>query len=78
MSSIHDIHIHVDIFKLFIYQALANQGTTVSFPIIPTIIGSMRLRVTATTTGAADAVQRDLLVEVSLAVIFVYIYVIFL
>ena len=56
-------------------QARADQGTTVSFPIVPTTIGKMRLRVTATTAGAADAVQRDLLVEVSSFIIFVYIYI---
>lgn len=47
-------------------QARADQGTTVSFPIIPTTIGQMRVKVTALTSGAADAVQRDLLVEVCL------------
>ena len=47
-----------------ILQAPANQGITVSFPIIPSIVGKMRLRVTARAAGAADAVQRDLLVEV--------------
>ena len=46
-------------------QAPANQGTTVSFPIIPSIVGKMRLRVTARAAGAADAVQKDLLVEVT-------------
>ncbi|XP_067949274.1 CD109 antigen-like [Watersipora subatra] len=43
--------------------AKANSGTTISFPIVPVTIGSMKVRVTATTPGAADAVQRDLLVE---------------
>ena len=47
------------------FQAPANKGTTVSFPIIPSVIGQMRVRVTARTSGAADAVQRNLLVEVS-------------
>ena len=36
----------------------------IPIPIIPSIVGQMRLRVTARAAGAADAVQRDLLVEV--------------
>ena len=52
-------------FVLLLIQAPANKGTTVSFPIIPSVIGQMRVRVTARTSGAADAVQRNLLVEVS-------------
>ncbi|XP_067949555.1 CD109 antigen-like [Watersipora subatra] len=43
--------------------AVANRGTTISFPIVPVTIGSMKVKVTATTPGAADAVQRVLLVE---------------
>ena len=52
-------------FVLLLIQAPAKKGTTVSFPIIPSVIGQMRVRVTARTSGAADAVQRNLLVEVS-------------
>ena len=47
-------------------QAAAGKGTTVSFPIVPTAIGHMKVRVTARAPVAADAVERQLLVEVGI------------
>ena len=43
----------------------ANSGSTISFPIIPTKLGSIPITVRAKSTKSSDAVRRHLLVEVS-------------
>lgn len=49
----------------YFLKAFAGKGTTVPFPIVPTTIGTMMVKATAVAgAAAADAVQRDLLVEV--------------
>lgn len=42
----------------------ANSGATVSFPIIPTKLGNIPVEISAQSTTSADAVRRNLLVEV--------------
>ena len=43
----------------------ANSGATVSFPIIPIKLGNIPVEISAQSTTSADAVRRNLLVEVS-------------
>jgi hypothetical protein len=44
----------------------AGEGTAIAFPIIPKALGNIPLQVTVQSYAAADAVKRNLLVEVTL------------
>lgn len=52
---------HVDLWWL---QLKAGQASSVYFPIIPAVLGSVDVLVKAQSSVAADAVKRQLLVEV--------------
>ena len=45
-------------------QVTAGEGKSVYFPIVPSSLGNVELVVSAQSTQAADAVRRQLLVEV--------------